>query len=52
MADVPKLEVKQEAGKFRITDERDTNYGSYDTKKQAEENAELWGEYYKAPLVF
>jgi hypothetical protein len=47
----PKFEVKKEGDKHVIRDQNGNLYGSYDTKSQAEENAQLWREYYEAPLV-
>lgn len=49
---MPEFKIVNESNKFWIRDNKGTNYGSYDTKKQAEENVVLWQEYYAAPLVF
>jgi hypothetical protein len=47
-----KFSVTEEADKFVIRDEDGNAYGSYDTKKEAQENAILWADYYEAPMVF
>ncbi|MDA4129257.1 MAG: hypothetical protein OK457_00655 [Thaumarchaeota archaeon] len=44
--------VLEEGNKFVIRDEDGNVYGSYETKKEAEDNAVLWREYYKSPLIF
>jgi hypothetical protein len=47
-----RFSVIEEGGKFVIHDGDGNTYGSYDTKKEAQENAILWADYYEAPLVF
>jgi len=46
------FKVVEEGGRFVIYDQDGNGYGSYDTKKEAQDNAVLWREYYEAPLIF
>jgi hypothetical protein len=49
---VPKFKVVPEGDKFQIEDEKGNTYGLCDTKKEAEDKAALWAEYYAASLIF
>jgi hypothetical protein len=43
----PKLHIVSEGGKFVIKDEQSHAYGTYPTKKQADDTAKLWRDYYE-----
>lgn len=47
----PILRVVKDDGKFCIRDEKDAQYGRYDTKEEAKESAVLWQEYYSGEIL-
>jgi len=47
-----KLKISEAGGKFRITDDEDHVYGTYDNREKAETNMAMWLDYFAAPLVF
>jgi hypothetical protein len=46
---MPKFKIVPVGDKFTIQDDDGYIYGTYNKKKTAEDDAELWREYYNTP---
>ena len=46
----PNIKVREEDGKFVLRDERQTRYGTYNSRTEAAARCEEWLAYYAAPL--
>jgi hypothetical protein len=49
---LPNFKIVEENHRFLVRDEKETNYGGYASRKEAQQAIDDWVAYYQAALVF
>jgi hypothetical protein len=48
----PHFKIVEENKRFLVRDEKETNYGGYSSRKEAQQAIDDWVAYYEAAMVF